>query len=454
MPPASSPGSAGNRTAGATMAELLGRPGFRAFWLANLTSNLGTSAYVLAINWLTVKQHGPAGIATLALAYGLPQMLLQLVGGTASDRIDRRRLFGFTQSGMLVVALLVLIAALRGLVPLWLLALVSAANGVLSAFDTPARTALVTDLVEREQVSLAQQLYSLTGSATNIFGPALGGVLLSLGPSARSHEEVAFAFNVLSYVPLLIAIPWLPRSAGRSGRAEPTGSAPTATPLETSPPTRESFGTSLRAGLHLVRHTANLRTLLLLLTLVMVLGMPFQGLLPVFVQRHLSAETGHGFYAALMSAVGLGSFVGSLLGMGLVERWRAGVLLAFAGAGLGGSVLLLSATNVVHWASLSAFLAGGFGTLAVSVDNALLQASTERAMQGRINAIANLTKGLQSLSLAAAGYTIHLLGRTGITGSGYQLVQVSLAIGLLTGVVWLWPRLQRFDVAGSRSLDG
>ena len=427
MPPASSPGSAGNRTAGATMAELLGRPGFRAFWLANLTSNLGTSAYVLAINWLTVKQHGPAGIATLALAYGLPQMLLQLVGGTASDRIDRRRLFGFTQSGMLVVALLVLIAALRGLVPLWLLALVSAANGVLSAFDTPARTALVTDLVEREQVSTAQQLYSLTSSVTNIFGPALGGVLLSLGPTARSHEEVAFAFNVLSFVPLLLAIPWLPRSSAGALA-------------------QQSFRASLRAGLHQVRQHANLRTLLLLLSLVMVLGMPFQGLLPVFVQRHLSAETGHGFYAALMSAVGLGSFIGSLLGMGLLERCRAGVLLAGASAGLGGSIMILSASSVLHWASLSAFLAGACSYLAISVDNALLQAASDREMQGRINAIANLTKGLQSLSLAAAGYTIHLLSSAGGFGSGYQLVQISLAAGLMAGVAWLWPRLRRLEL--------
>ena len=422
--------SAANGSASAAMQTLLRRPGFRAFWLANLISSLGTSAYVLAINWLTVKQYGAAGIASLALAYGLPQMLFQLIGGTASDRMERRRLYACTQAGLLAMAVLILIASLRGLVPLWLLALVSAGNGLLSAFDTPTRTALVTDLVDAGQVSTAQQLFSLTSSVTNIFGPALGGVLLSIGPNARSHEEVAFAFDVLSFVPLLIAIPWLPRTAGRQRAAA-----------------RESFRASLRAGLHTIRQNRHLRTLLLLLGLVMVLGMPFQGLLPVFVQRHLSAETGHGFYAALMSAVGLGSFVGSLLGMGLLERWRAGVLLAIASAGLGVAVLLLSASNLLHWASLSVFLAGGFGNLAVSVDNALLQAGSEREMQGRINAVANLTKGLQSISLAAAGYTIHLLASSQAFGSGYQLVQVGLGLGLLAGVAALWPRLQRFTLS-------
>jgi len=426
-PTASAPGT------GASMAALLRQPAFRAFWLANLVSNLGTSAFVLAINWLTVKQHGPAGIATLALAYGLPQMLLQLVGGTASDRLERRRLFSLTQSAMLALALLILVAALRGPVPLWLLALVNGGNGILSAFDTPARTALVTDLAGMTRVAVAQQLYSLTASVTNIFGPALGGVLLSLGPTARSHEEVAFAFNALSFLPLLLCLPWLPRPP-----------RPTARPPRPGAPERESFRASLRAGLAFVRHRPELRTLLLLLALVMVLGMPFQGLLPVFVQRHLSLEGGHGFYAALMAAVGLGSFAGSLLGLALAERLRAGWLLAGAAAGLATAVLLLTVSNVVHWASLAAFLAGACSNLAISLDNALLQAGTNAAMQGRVNAIANLTKGLQALSLAAAGYTIHLLA-SHFGGIGYQPVQLTLALALLGGTAWLWPRLDRLS---------
>jgi hypothetical protein len=83
-------------------------------------------------------------------------------------------------------------------------------------------------------------------------------------------------------------------------------------------------------------------------------------------------------------------------------------------------------------------------TLAVSVDNALLQAGTEEAMQGRINAIANLTQGLQSLSLAAAGYTIHLLANGHRFGSGYQPVQVGLGLALLGVVAWLvFPQVER-----------
>jgi hypothetical protein len=54
---------------------------FRRFWVANIFSNLGTSAFVMALSWLTVKQYGAFGIASLALGYGIPQFCLQLIGG-------------------------------------------------------------------------------------------------------------------------------------------------------------------------------------------------------------------------------------------------------------------------------------------------------------------------------------------------------------------------------------
>lgn len=65
---------------------------FRTLWLASTLSNLGTSAYVMAMSWLTVRLYGSYGIALLALGYGIPQLLLELFGGAAADRTARRKL--------------------------------------------------------------------------------------------------------------------------------------------------------------------------------------------------------------------------------------------------------------------------------------------------------------------------------------------------------------------------
>jgi MFS family permease len=409
------------------LAELMAIGSFRSFWLANLLSNLGTSAYMMAISWLTVRNYGAAGIGILTLGYGIPQFLLQLVGGSTSDRHNRKLLFFTTESSLMLASLVLLLVSFRGLVPLWLLVAVQVVNGTIAAFDTPARTALIGEMVRQEKLVIAQQTYSVSSSLTSIFGPALGGVLLSLGTGEGSHEEYAFLFNTLSFVPLLACVPCLPRGSQQlSGSKAPV-----------------SFLTSLREGLSFVQHQRSVGTLLQLLAVVMLLGMPFQTLLPIFVHSHLSLTTGHGFYAALLSAVGLGAFLGSLLGMQLGEGTRPGRLLFSCCVGLGLAILLLCASRVVHWASLAAFLAGGCGTLAINLDNALISGLTPMAMQGRVASIANLSKSLQAFTAAAASGLIHLIAHKAATPAGYLEVQVPLALLLVIAGLVLRPGLWR-----------
>lgn len=401
---------------------------FRRFWLANLISNLGTSAFVMAMTWLTVKSYGAHGIALLALGYGIPQCLLQVFGGATTDRTPRRLLFLRTQVALVLVALLLLLATTRGVVPLGLLVAVNAANGVISAFDTPARTALISEMVSREELVLAQQVYSVASNVTNVFGPALGGILLSIGHGTRSHEELAFLFNVLSFLPLLACIPWLPRSPAPGNAAE-----------------RPALWSSIREGLSYVKRQRSLRVLLQLLALVMLLGLPFQTLLPIFVHSHSSMQAHHSTYAALLSAVGLGGLVGSLLGMASGQVRRLGLALAAAGLGLALAILLLAGSQVIHWASLSAFLAGACGVFSLNLNNALMQGLTPMELQGRVIAIANLGKGLQSFSAAAASEAIHLLGRAMVGSNAYLVVQSALALALLAGVVLLWRPMAQLE---------
>jgi hypothetical protein len=398
---------------------------FRRFWVANLVSNLGTSAFVMALSWLTVKTYGASGIAALALGYGVPQFLLNVVGGAAADRISRRRLFQLTETGFLLVALTLWLVSIGGTVPLWLLVAVNACNGAISAFDSPARTALISEMVPQHQWMEAQQLYSASSNITNIFGPALGGVLLSIGTSNRSHEEVAFFFNVLSFLPLLILIPFLPSPRAATHAARSKG---------------ESFLRSVAEGLQFVRGQWSLRSLLQLLAVVMLLGMPFQTLLPIFVHGHPSMGGGqsHGYYAALLSAVALGGFVGALLGMASSSGRRPGGSLLAAAVGLGLSIVLLASSAVIHWASLAAFFAGACGVLAVNLDTALVEGFTPVALQGRVSAIASLSKGLQSFSAAAASGLMHGVALlTGVPGSGYWPVQVSMGVALILVVFLL-----------------
>ena len=401
---------------------------FRRFWVANVFSNLGTSAFVMALSWLTVKQYGAFGIASLALGYGIPQFFLQLIGGSVADRLARRRLYAVTEVSLLTMAGILLMASVLGPVPLWLLVGVNAVNGAISSFDTPARTALITEMVPQDQLVNAMQAYSISSSITNIFGPALGGILLSLGKDGQSHEEFAFLFNVFSFIPLLACIPSLPLTRFANKRKS----------------SAVGILQSALEGIKFVRKEQNVRVLLLLLALVMLLGMPFQALLPVFVSTHLKPVLGHVFYASLLSAVSLGGLFSSLIGLKQGKMLRPGLLLVTASLLLGFSLLMMVSTGLLHWASLAAFFAGAGGTLVINFDNALIEKCTPMELQGRVASIASLTKGLQAFSVAAAGYLMHSLSHAPSTNtSGYLEVQVSLAVILLLSVCLIAPSLLR-----------
>ena len=412
----------------AQVADLFSIKSFRSFWLANIFSNLGTSAFVMAISWLTVKQYGAFGIASLALGYGIPQFCLQIIGGSVADRFARRRLYAITETSLLAAAGVLFLAAINGPVPLWLLVGVNAVNGAISSFDTPARSALITEMVAPDQVINAQQAYSISSSITNIFGPALGGILLSIGNGGGSHEEIAFLFNVISFVPLLACIPCLPLTKfNKESKSKETG-----------------IIQSALDGIKFVRKERDVRILLLLLAFVMLLGMPFQALLPIFVSTHLNPGSGHIFYASLLSAISLGGFCSSLIGFKEGTMSRPGLLLIIASLTLGLSILVLVSSGVIHWASLAAFFAGAGGTLVINYDNALIEKNTPMELQGRIASIASLTKGLQAFSVAAAGYFMHILSHApSSTTSGYLEIQVSLAFILLISVGALSPSLYK-----------
>jgi MFS family permease len=398
--------------------DLLRDGPFRAFWLVNLISGLGTGAFLVALNWMAVRLHGPAGIAALVIGYAVPQFSLELFGGAMTDRLDRRRLFLTTETGALLVAMALFVVSIHGVAPLWVLVLASVSFGAISAFDTPVRTSLVNHLVRPHEIAVAQQFFGLSVSLGNVLGPVVGGVLMSVGDTVRSHEEFAFLFNAASYVPLLLVVPFL--------RMSPTLAGAPASPRLVE---------SVRDGVAYVRGHRGLRSLLVMLGLVMLLGMPFQSLLPIFVHQHLSLPMGHTFYAALLAATGLGAFFGAWAGIPLARSNSSPWLIVGGSVGLGASILFLAGSIGVRTASLAAFLAGACGALVVNLIGALMQDRAHPPMHGRVAAIANLTKGLQALGAAAASLAIHRLG--------YLSVQTTLAAALLLATLVVWLHLRR-----------
>jgi hypothetical protein len=136
--------------------------------------------------------------------------------------------------------------------------------------------------------------------------------------------------------------------------------------------------------------------------------------------------------------VGLGGFVGSLLGVASGEQRQRFQALALAAAGFGLAILLLTGSRMIHWASLSAFLAGACSVFTINLDTALLQGMTALDMQGRVSSISSLGKGLQSISAAAASEVIAQLNTTALRSNSFVIVQSALAVALVLCTLRLW----------------
>jgi MFS family permease len=410
----------------------------RLFWLAITFSNLGKSAFLMAISWLTVRLYGAHGIALLSLVYGFPQLLFPLFGGVATDRLARRRLYGLTESLLLLIAALLWLSSISGNLPLWLLLGVSLGNGVISAFDVPARSALISEMVLQEDLVSAQQVFNISAQVAGVFGPALGGVLLSIGAHGHSNEGLAFLFYCFSYIPVLLCLPFLPK----------------AVPAGPSQPQRlhmQDVVRGVRQGFVYVGSSRSLVVLMQLLAAVMLLGGPFQSLLPIYVHDSPTLAADHRAYAVLLSAVALGGFVGALLGVPSAERRYRYQAVAHASLGLGCALLLLTSSQGIHGAVLSAFLAGGFSIFAINLDTSLLLGLTPAQIQGRVSSIASLGKGLHAVTAAAASEAIGQLSHSPLKNHAYSLIQGGLAVALIIFTMRVWRSLGQLEGVQARS---
>jgi MFS family permease len=199
-------------------------PGFRPFWVSQVGSSLAreTARVLLPLDaYLLTDSAGVLGI--VALAQLLPILLLSLSGGALADVRDRRQLMLLAQLAQGAVALGLLLVSLLPDPPIPAIVLGASAISALFAIEHPARTSAVPRLVERERLSSAIALQSVTVQVAGLVGPALAGILIVAVdvPAAYGIMAIAYLFAAI----VTTRIPRLPptglsRSAGLGAIAE------------------------------------------------------------------------------------------------------------------------------------------------------------------------------------------------------------------------------------------
>src|SRR6266567_727393 len=400
---------------------------FLIFWIGTFISNTGNWTENAAQSWAVTTQtagnpHQGFLVEILQFADFCPVLLLALLAGVISDRVNRKVWLIILQSLACVLGAGLTVAAFLGRATPWVVILFTFLEGIVWALNGPVFLSVVPSLVPRAELDRAIALNSVQFNMARLCGPMLAAALIGgLGVAG------AFAFNACSFLPLLIALLV----------AIPNAPAP-------SRPKTASISRDIREGLKFVWTTPGTRRLTIMSVIFMFLAAPLQGLLPVFAQSVLKG--GPTLFGLMLSAIGLGSILGAFLLSWIPSYYPRHHLIplamcVFAGIGL---LFSLSTTPVLSLIILVA--TGTSWLLSLNPSNTANQLLATDANRGRVLSIMLLAQqGGMPLGHLCAGFLTHYM-------SAPWVLRLMLGTLLVVMVVFLFIREPAIDKMPRRRL--
>jgi MFS family permease len=354
------------KSAWRSMTRALAHRNYRLFFVGQGVSMIGTWMTRIATGWLVFRLSGSDSAFLLGLvgfAGQVPAFFLTPFAGVLVDRWNRHRLLVLTQILSLIQSALLALVAFYGepgTATIWQIVALSLFQGMINAFDMPARQAFLVQMIERkEDLANAIALNSSLVNGARLLGPSLAGILIAL-----AGEAWCFLIDAISYVAVVLALLAMDL------------------PARTLKPNPTPVWQGLREGFQYAFGFVPIRTVLLLLALVSFMGMPYTVLLPIFAANILHG----GPYALgfLSAASGVGALSGALylasrpsvLGLGNV---------IVASTLLFGIGLIGFAFSTILWLSLFLMLFTGFGMMVqMAASNTILQTIVDDDKRGRV----------------------------------------------------------------------
>jgi len=375
---------------------LLRHRNFRLFWIGQTTSLIGTWMQSMAQGWLALELSNSAFLVGLVASVGsLPILVLSLHAGEMVDRTDKLKVVQIGQAafGLQAVALWWFTWSHHITIG-WLLVLATI-NGIINAIEIPARQSLVIELVGRDDLPAAIALNSSGFNLARIVGPSIGALII-----ARLGLAWCFGVNAISYVAVLaglmmVQLPkWVPREH-------------LASVLE-----------GIQQGVRYMRDTRSVSSLMRLVTVYSVLGVPYLTLMPVVARDRLGLDAGG--YGVLLACVGIGGLVGALSLAAIGDRIRRGLLLLWSSLAYG-LLLIVFALVTKAIAAYPILLGLGFFMIVNSaLANSMLQHLVPNELRGRLMAAYSfVVVGLSSVLGSFIGGTVaHAIGVAWAIGGG------------------------------------
>src|SRR6266851_3513540 len=181
---------------------------FRLFFAGQLVSLTGTWMQNTAQGWLVYQLTGSKLLLGVVAAVGsAPMMLFSIWGGSVADRHPKRQIVLWTQSVMMVSALLFAALVATHQIRVWQILVLAAVGGLAMAFDMPARQAFMVEMTSRGDLMNALSLNSSIVNGARVVGPAVAGFLLAEAGIAMCFFLIGLSFLAVLGGLLLMRLP-------------------------------------------------------------------------------------------------------------------------------------------------------------------------------------------------------------------------------------------------------
>ena len=369
---------------------------------------------------LIYRLTGSAAIlGAMSFAGSIPMIVFSLFGGVIADRFDKKKIIIASQAAFGAVSLGIALTLTIGYLSpehagsWWVLVLSSILQGSVMGLGMPSRQAIVPEIVSEDQLMNAISLNTMGMNVLQLFAPALAGFLVD----AFNFEAVYYVMTAM-YIVAIVFFFFLPSVRNASN-------------------VRVRAFEGIGKGLMYIKQNKNVLYVLLFTLVIVLLAMPYNNLMPIFVDDvlHVGA-TGMGI---LMSVSGAGAMVGSVILASLPSR-RRGVMLAGSALVLG--IALTAFAFSRSWPlSLGLIVLVGLGqTGRMTLSSTLIQSHVDNEYMGRVMSVFMMQFGFTSFSTFLAGVLAEGVGVQWATGS-FAIVLAIIAVLVILFI----PRIRRMN---------
>jgi len=384
---------------------------YRLYFIGQGISLIGTWMQNIALSWLIYRLTGSVFLLGLiGFTSLIPTFVLSPFTGVLTDSFDKHKIMIITQIFFMLLALIMTILVLFEKIEVWHIITLSLLSGIVTAFDAPARQSLVSELIDNpEEIGNAVALNSAIFNGARLIGPAIAGITI-----AAVGEGICFLINTLSFVAVIIALLKMKISVKRSHLKH------------------SNFSNNLREGFNYTFQSVPIRTLIFLLAILSLVGLPFVVLLPAYAKEILNG--GSDTLGYLMSSLGAGSLLGAIYMAARISPIGLCRIISNNTLFLGIALILSSLTDILNLTLIIFFIGGISMILTLSAINTMLQIISEDAKRGRV-------MSFYAMALMGTSPIGNLLA--GSIASGIGIPKTLFICGIITLFSGIWFEFNR-----------